>query len=100
MARVQTVIARIAETDSIATFEKLGAEVRIGAPRFVSANEFELDSKRRELIHSAVLAMKENLNLSALAGMSWCTPLSRKACARQPSPPTRPSWRRGPCAPQ
>ncbi|HZS41626.1 MAG TPA: FAD-dependent oxidoreductase, partial [Polyangia bacterium] len=46
MARVRAAIARIAEHDSPARFEKLGAEVRIGAPAFVSRDALELDGKR------------------------------------------------------
>jgi len=46
MARVREVIARIAEHDAPARFEALGVTVRIGAPRFVSPEELELDGAR------------------------------------------------------
>jgi pyruvate/2-oxoglutarate dehydrogenase complex dihydrolipoamide dehydrogenase (E3) component len=46
MARVREVIARVAEHDSPARFESLGVTVRIGAPRFVSPEELELDGTR------------------------------------------------------
>jgi pyruvate/2-oxoglutarate dehydrogenase complex dihydrolipoamide dehydrogenase (E3) component len=46
MAHVREVIARVGEHDSRAHFESLGAEVRIGAPRFVSPDALELDGQR------------------------------------------------------
>lgn len=46
MAHVKEVIARIGEGESIEHFERLGATVRIGAPRFVSPTEIELAGGR------------------------------------------------------
>jgi pyruvate/2-oxoglutarate dehydrogenase complex dihydrolipoamide dehydrogenase (E3) component len=46
MARVKEVIAKVAEHDAIPRFEALGAEVRIGAARFVSRDEVEAGGQR------------------------------------------------------
>jgi pyruvate/2-oxoglutarate dehydrogenase complex dihydrolipoamide dehydrogenase (E3) component len=47
MAHVRSVIRQFTEgEDSPAHFESLGAEVRIGAPHFVSPTELELDGQR------------------------------------------------------
>jgi pyruvate/2-oxoglutarate dehydrogenase complex dihydrolipoamide dehydrogenase (E3) component len=45
-ARIKAVIAEIQQHDSVARFERLGAEVVFGAPRFCDEHVVELDGRR------------------------------------------------------
>ncbi len=77
MDHVREVIAQIAEHDSPATFEKMGAEVRIGAPRFVSPEAIELDGKRISA-RAFIVATGSRPALPDIPGLKESVPLTNE----------------------
>jgi pyruvate/2-oxoglutarate dehydrogenase complex dihydrolipoamide dehydrogenase (E3) component len=75
MAHVQSVIAAVGEHDAPARYEKLGAGVRIGAPKFVSPSELALDGEKLAA-KAFLLATGSRPRLPEVPGLAEAAPLT------------------------